>query len=97
MEESMRVDYYWILVAAINLVLFLLHRQAYKTTGYSLRRTWAGGTIGAGCGAFITWLPEWLYNQPGDQTKLLIMIVFWITGTAMALVNRKSRRSTTGK
>ena len=93
----MRVDYYWILVAAINLVLFLLHRQTYKSAGYSLRRSWAAVTIGAGCGAFITWLPEWLYNLPGDQTRLLVTIVIWATGIAMALVNRNSRINTTGK
>ncbi|UCF70935.1 MAG: hypothetical protein JSW49_01280, partial [candidate division WOR-3 bacterium] len=83
--------------AALNLVLFLLHRQAYKSAGYSLRRSWAAVTIGAGCGAFITWVPEWLYGQSSDHMRLLVAIVIWITGITMALVSRKSRRSTTGK
>jgi hypothetical protein len=90
----MRVDYYWILAAVINLVLFLLHGKAYKSTGYSLRRNWAAGTIGAGCGIFITWLPEWLYASSGDYTRLLVAFVIWITGIAMALANRKGRIGT---
>jgi hypothetical protein len=90
----MRVAYYWILAAVINLVLFLLHSQAYKSTGYSLRRSWAAGTIGAGCGIFITRLPEWLYASSGDHTRLLVAIAIWITGIAMTLVNHKGRIGT---
>jgi len=46
----MTVDYYWILAGVINLILFLLHCKAYKPVGYSLRKSWAAGTIGMGHG-----------------------------------------------
>ena len=87
----MRVDYYLILAAVINIVLFLLHSQAYKSAGYSLRRSWASGTIGAGCGIFFYNMPEWLYGLSDDYTKALVAVVIWITGITMALVNLKTR------
>jgi cyanate permease len=90
----MRVDYYWILAAVINLVLFLLHSQAYKSAGCSLRMGWTAITIGAGFGYVLADFPEWIYGLSNDYSKLWVAIVIWITGAVMILVSHKIRAGT---
>jgi hypothetical protein len=93
----MRVEYYWILAAVINLVLFLLHSKAYKSTGDLFRRSWTGAIIGAGCGLFLARLPDCLYDLSSNYTRLVVPFVLWITSAAMALINRKGGIGTAKK